>query len=279
MKSIVDKTCVAIWECLKAEYMPVPTQESLLRVARDFEETWNFPHVIGAIDGKHVVLQAPPNSGSVFFNYKGTFSIVLMALVSADYQFLAVDIGNFGSNSDGGVFRDSNFGQLLESGEFNVPEPSIIPGAEDLGPMNFAIVGDEAFPLKSYLLRPFPGRGLALEQKVFNYRLSRARRVSENAFGILAQRWRLFQRRIVLHPESAVKVVQACCMLHNFLLRDEPHMEMFNGDNGDDEPLHPLRRTGYHGTRQAMQLRLKYTQYFMNHGAVAWQQGIVESTG
>jgi len=67
--------------------MPTETNE-WLKISADYEEKWNFPHCLGALDGKHILLQAPTNSGSEFFNYKGHFSIVLMALVDADYSFI-----------------------------------------------------------------------------------------------------------------------------------------------------------------------------------------------
>ena len=78
---------------------------------------WDFPHCLGSIDGKHITLQKPKNSGSLFFNYKQRESIVLMAVVDADYKFQVVDIGQPGSCSDGGIWERSEFGSGLENGK------------------------------------------------------------------------------------------------------------------------------------------------------------------
>jgi hypothetical protein len=83
------------------------TLNEWLNISKQFETTWNYPNCIGSMDGKHVVLQSPMNSGTEYFSYKSCFSIVLFALVDADYNFLFVDIGCQGRISDGGVFKNS----------------------------------------------------------------------------------------------------------------------------------------------------------------------------
>ena len=170
------------------------------------------------LDGKHIVMQAPPKSCSQFFNYKGTFSIVLMALVDDYYRFTYVDIGDYGSNSDGAVFKNCAFGQAFMNNEFDVPAPISLPNYPANGSVPYCFVADEAFPLHCDLMRPFARLSTALEQalKVFNYRLSRARCIVENAFGILAQRWSVFHRKLNMLPENADKIVKVYIVYTTF---------------------------------------------------------------
>lgn len=94
----------AIWQALKGVYLRSPSiPDDWKEIAREFEEQWNLPHCVGAIDGKHVALQCPNNSGSLYYNYKVFFSLVLMALCDANYTFPLMDIGNYGSNNDSEV--------------------------------------------------------------------------------------------------------------------------------------------------------------------------------
>lgn len=85
------------------------------------------------------------------------------------------------------------------------------------GTLLCVIVADEAFPLKENLMKPYPAKSLDDASRVFNYRLSRARRVSENAFGILVHRFRIFQSTIPLGPKKAEVIVLAAVALHNYL--------------------------------------------------------------
>lgn len=94
--NIVNETAGVIWETLAEITMTKPTQEDLLTSAEKFEKFWNFPNFIAAIDGKHIHIQAPSKSETLFFNYKKTFLIVLLAMVDAEYKFICVDVGAYG---------------------------------------------------------------------------------------------------------------------------------------------------------------------------------------
>lgn len=179
-----------------------------------YEEKWN-PNCLGAMDGKHIVLKCPPKSGSFYFNYKGTFSVVLLALVDAEYRFLYVDVGCNRRISDGGVFKNSSLYKAMENKNLNIPAPKVMDdGCTELP---YVIVADDAFPLSVNIMKPFPFRNLSKEKRIYNYRLSRARRTSENAFGILCRRFQIFLSPIQINPGRVEKVVMVACGLHNLL--------------------------------------------------------------
>ena len=122
---IVPEVWDAFIEALAGEYMRFPSnEEDWRKITKEHEEMWQFPHCIGAIDGKHIALFNPVNSGSTYFNYKGFFSIVLLALVDADYKLTYVDIGCQGRISDGGIFKNCELYKLLASSQANIPPHS-----------------------------------------------------------------------------------------------------------------------------------------------------------
>ena len=167
--------------------MPTPTRTTWSQIVNDFLDLWNFPNCTGAIKGKRVKVQAPPHSGSKFFNYKHSFFVVLLALVDALYKFTVVGIGSYGRNSAGGIFPHSKLGKYLET-HLGIPEDEELPGTSCFF-ASYLIVGDDAFPLKTYLMRPYPGLQSKGDNEKSIFRLSRARRVVENAFGKRSQKF------------------------------------------------------------------------------------------
>ncbi|CAN7974782.1 unnamed protein product [Ixodes persulcatus] len=217
VSEMIAETSQAIWDNLKDDYVGCPrTPEEWMNIARGFLQHRNVPNCIGNIDGKHVTVEAPCNSGSENFNYKGAFSKILLAMCDSAYKFLYVDVGRCGGESDGGVFRRCDLSGALESQQLGVPEPAMLPGG-NVTPS--VILGDEAFPLKPYLMRPYPKRFITSDaERIYNYRLSRGRRVIENAFGILTSRWRILRRRFKATDENVNRYVLAPIALHNVLM-------------------------------------------------------------
>ena len=120
---IVSETSEAIIQVLLRDYMSPPeTEEQWKNIAQEFGDLWQFPHVVGAIDGKHVVIEAPAKSGTLYHNYKGTFSIVLLAVCEAKYNFTLVDVGQYGSNNDSEFLAQSKISSSFENNTLNLPE-------------------------------------------------------------------------------------------------------------------------------------------------------------
>ena len=245
---------------------------------------WNFPHCVGALDGKHIIIRPPPDSGSYYYNYKGTHSIVLMALVDANYEFIYVDVGTNGRVSDGGVWGNSTLCHSLKNSTAGLPPDTKLTDSNRTLP--YVLVGDDAFPLQTYLMKPFPFRDQTNEQRIFNYRLSRARRVSENAFGIMSNKFRIFQSPIHLSPSKTEIIVLACTALHNLLRRQFANdysppglLDNENEENGtlslgnwrQGQTMLALEKIARRPTREAKLVREEFTQYFVQEGSVPWQ--------
>ncbi|XP_070855030.1 uncharacterized protein [Drosophila suzukii] len=183
----------------------------MLKNADDFQNVWNFPNCVGAIDGKHVPMKAPPQSGSVFFNYKGFHSIVILAVSHANYRFTYLDIGAYGSEGDMNAFSHCKLGKAIFLDQLNFPDDK--PRNEVMVP--YYLVADDAFPLSKRISKPYSLRNLTKAEIVFNYRLSRARTVVESAFGILSHKWIAVHRTLMCHPDRAKNIFFTLCLLNS----------------------------------------------------------------
>ena len=214
VSKFVSETSLAIYNSLKQPYLKPPSsKEEWLSIWSGFEDSWNFPHCLRAIDRKHIRIECPKLTGSYYYNYKGFYSIVLLAICDSSYCFTLFDLRHYGSNNDSGVLIE--MGELIEAQKIGIPEPAKHSTC-DFDPLPYFLVGDEIFPLKTWLMRPYPGT-LDKEQRIFNYRLCRARRTLEDVFGILCARWRIFYTPIHAKVENVENFVLACLALHNYL--------------------------------------------------------------
>lgn len=241
---------------------------------------------MGSVDGKHVSIQKPRHSGSYYYNYKGSFSIVLMAIVDANYKFLMVDVGANGRVSDGGVLKNTLFWRKLSQNQLDMPDPRELSDTPN-EKFPYVFIGDEAFQLLPQFMKPYNRAVLTNEKRIFNYRLSRARRVVENAFGILTKRFKIFQNAIKFEPPKAVKIVMACCHLHNYLCsknrakylqpQDIDRDDIVTGAvepgswRQDIQEMAQLQRTKGNSTVEAKRIRDDFCKFFNTSGSVPWQ--------
>lgn len=167
--------------------------------------------------------------------------------------------------------------QALEDGTADLPPSIPLPGTDV--PFPYVFVGDEAFPLSTYMMRPFPRRNVNMSnnERIFNYRLSRARRVIENTFGIITTKWQILRTCISCSPINAELITKALVCLHNFMMtcgRSQYCPQELINNNGEVERgtwrvqanetiFHRLGRTGANrSTRIVQGMRNYLMQYF-----------------
>ncbi|XP_026482095.1 uncharacterized protein LOC113389257 [Ctenocephalides felis] len=151
---IIPETCDAISKVLEKNYFKFSqTEEDWKKTAKKFEQRWNFSHCLGAIDGKHIDIIPPSGSGSYYYNYKCRHSMVLLAIVNANYQFNMCDFGVNGRILDGGVLQTTEFYDKLQKNELNIPSNDPIKNSSEILPYIF--IADDAFALRTNIMKPF----------------------------------------------------------------------------------------------------------------------------
>ncbi|XP_017467818.1 PREDICTED: uncharacterized protein LOC108360141 isoform X2 [Rhagoletis zephyria] len=268
ISGIIPVVCDSIWRRLKGLHMKFPNSPSEWEsIAYEFAIKWQFPNCIGALDGKHITFRPRRKDGAFYHNYKGTNSIVLLALVDVNCKFIFVDIGCNGCNNDAGVFLQSKLSTFLRE-ERGIPKNATIGNNRSLP---FVVVSDDAFPTQKHLMKPYPYHSNCRDKQVFNSRLSRARHVVEHAFGILANRFRIFLAPMNLKVETVENVTFACCVLHNFLTSNST---LSNVNNGRAERV-TAASSQYNPRRgEAEAIRQEFMAYFNNEGRLNWSQNV-----
>ena len=211
---------------------------------------------------------------------------MLLAIVDADYKFIWADLGSPGGCSDSQILNASSIPKLIETNQIGFPPPEPLPG--DVKDMPYFFIGDDIFALRTWMMKPYANRGMTTEERVFNYRLSRARRVVENAFGILVQRWQVMLNTCQHRSDTVRLIVKTCLVLHNLLKARHPHD---NGGMGDGTAIHYAPGSWRRGldlsdtkkveapnraTREAKMQR-NLLRHYLNAdiGEVPWQEGMI----
>lgn len=181
-------------------------------------------------------------------------------------------VGAYGKSSDSAIFTGSLLYKKLLENTLNLPEPKPISTVETVC-YPHVIVGDEAFGIMENVMRPYSGRHLTHKKKIFNYRLSRARRYIECTFGIMANKWRILHKPLNVNIDFAENIVKACCILHNYVrARDGCRYE----DTLYRAPLVSLREGNVpRGGGSATLTRDRYAEYFVSEGKLEWQDRMI----
>ncbi|XP_011882846.1 PREDICTED: uncharacterized protein LOC105570326 isoform X2 [Vollenhovia emeryi] len=278
ISKIVPETCAAIWNSLKATVFPQPSTTNWLNIAENFENICHFNNCIGACDGKHVVIQAPPNSGSTYYNYKGQHSLILLGICDANSCFIVVDIGGEGRQCDSTIFQNSEVNKRFCNGSLEIPAAKYVMNS--IIKLPYVLVADEAFPLTTFIMRPYPRKNLDMRKKVFNYRLSYARRSIECAFGILAARWRIYGKPIIASLPTVRKIIQATVVLHNFVMSTERNLHVtqkqYSNFSTQDRAVisNGMRNISINRSSnpvEAKKIREDFADFFNDIGALPWQ--------
>lgn len=217
--------------------------------------------------------------------------MIFLGVADADYCFLFADVGCQGRISDGGVLKHSHLWKSLQNNKLNLPPEKALPNRQMKIPYLF--VGDDAFALHENLMKGYPvDQKKGSKKRIFNYRLSRARRIIENVFGIMSAVFRVLRKPLLLTPDKATTVVLACVYLHNFLRKSKLSSNVYTppgsfdeddagviipgtwrtvNRNSDLQSFLSLPKIARKSASKSETIREEIADYFHSEGRVEWQ--------
>ena len=204
------------------KYIKLPNREELIKSIAGFEEMSGFPQIAGAIDGCHIALRAPNKDSEEYINRKGYHSVILQGLVNSNYLFTDICVGWPGKCHDARVFKNSAlFKNCQSNSSFLSANLSRNIGGKNINPV---IIGDAAYPLFTWLLKPYKEFGNTTNEEIyFNNCLCRCRVVVENVFGRLKGRFRCLSKLLETNVKNTILIITTCCILHNYCELHKQH--------------------------------------------------------
>ena len=204
----------------------------VIKKVQGFSMKSKVPNVVAAIDGSHIPIKAPLINHEDYFNRKHFYSCLVQGVVDYTGLFLSVAAGFPGSLHDARMLRLTDFYRAAEDEDI-LMEPTLDLGGTVIRPL---VVGDSAYPLKTWLLPVLKDNGaLTEDQKKFNKELSKARIISEHAFGLIKGRWRVLLKRLDEDHKRTPDTIVACCVLHNICIMRNEEFDGGHDDSDEDE--------------------------------------------
>ena len=205
-----------MWESEVQKLFPT-SEEEFKDAMANMDAEWQFPYAFAAIDGSHIPIKCPNGGAEAqkqYHNFKNFYSIVLLGIVDASYRFIWASAGAPGNSHDSTIFQTSDLWSNIQSGTVIPSKGQKVDGVV-IPPM---ILGDSAFPLNTWLGKPYGDAVLTNERRYYNYRHSRARMVTEGAFGKLKSVWRVLHRKCESGKDTVKLMTLTCVVLHNFMI-------------------------------------------------------------
>ncbi|KAM9424168.1 uncharacterized protein KZ484_010982 isoform 2-T2 [Pholidichthys leucotaenia] len=253
---VTQQVVTAINRVMQHLYIKTPSDAELKTIVQGYRDKWRFPQVAGAIDGTHIGILTPADHPADYYNRKGFYSVLLQGVVDHKLKFWDINVGWPGTVHDARVFASSSLYHRGQNGTLLPGWTETFEGVD----VPLVILGDAAYPLLSWLMKPFPeGSGATWEQTQFNHRLSQARVTVKRAFGRLKGRWRCLLKKCNAHISLVSHIIAACCVLHNFC-------EVHNEEWEDDEPAEDedglLEPENHHQANSGGHIRNALCAYF-----------------
>ncbi|XP_017120636.1 protein ANTAGONIST OF LIKE HETEROCHROMATIN PROTEIN 1-like [Drosophila elegans] len=212
---ILTEFCRFICRVFSTEYLPPEflTQEKLEECVSGFEEL-GFPQCFGVLDGTHIEVRPPISDAEDYYNIKGWYSTILIALVDHRGRFLYVNTGCQGRCSKSQIYEASTLKKMVNSSDILKANSKTIEEVD----VPVLLVGDSAFRFSTAVMKAYPFENNGQENEIiFNDAHSKTKRLAENAFRQLKCRFSRIHRGLDNRNRKATGIIIACCILHNFL--------------------------------------------------------------
>uniref|UniRef100_A0A8R1EJD5 DDE Tnp4 domain-containing protein n=2 Tax=Caenorhabditis japonica TaxID=281687 RepID=A0A8R1EJD5_CAEJA len=193
------------------------TKEEVWTMENDFLKKGRRIRAYGVLDGKHFKTEHPAGSGSLNRNYKSFYSFNSLFVSDSSNRIFYVQLSALGVNSDSQMFRDGPLGRKLAETRQMCKIRSLPNSNIDMGAF---LLADNGFGLTKEIMQPYRSSSLSCENMLFNRELSAVRVTVENTFGLLASRFRVFQRALNLTPRNSRSLIISLSVVHNIIIGD-----------------------------------------------------------